>query len=299
MSVLAPRVVLVTRQSEYQALLAAHGTRGQAEFFLNSRDQSIADVDAAHAALVAAVQKTKAKIPAEWSMAEVERDDLDRFLFSANDIIVAIGQDGLVANLAKYASGQPVIGVTPGSFGSEGILTSARPDAVGNLLASVERNTAQIQDRTMVEARVGEDHLFALNEIFVGHQSHQSARYVISDGEREEFQSSSGVIISTGTGLTGWAKSIMTANRLKFDLSPTDREAIYFAREPWPSQTSGSEMSSGVLSAQSGLQITSRINERGTIFADGIEHDFLKFDWGRRVEISIAQKTLNLVRSST
>ena len=29
------------------------------------------------------------------------RDDLNRFLFTANDIVVAVGQDGLVANLAK------------------------------------------------------------------------------------------------------------------------------------------------------------------------------------------------------
>ena len=298
MSALAPRVVLVTRQSEYQALLAAHGTRGQAEFFLKSRDQNMAEVDAAHAALVAAVHQTKTLVPSEWSMAEVERDDLDRFLFTSNDIIVAIGQDGLVANLAKYASGQPVIGVAPGRIGSEGVLTSTKPGGVVALLNAIENNTAQIETRTMVEAKVGEEKLFALNELFIGHQSHQSARYVISYGEDQEFQSSSGVIVSTGTGLTGWAKSIMTATQQHFDLGPTDRGAVYFAREPWPSRTSGCELSSGLIQDGAHLSITSRINERGTIFADGIEQDYLKFDWGRQAEISIAKETLNLVKAA-
>ncbi|MCF6303753.1 MAG: NAD(+)/NADH kinase [Rhodobacteraceae bacterium] len=295
MSSLAPRVVLVTRQSEYQALLATHGTRGQAEFFLNSRQQKIAAVEAAHNSLAAAVQKAKDAVPLDWSIAQVERNDLDRFLFSSNDIVVAIGQDGLVANLAKYCSGQPVVGVSPGNKGSEGVLTSVQPRDLGGLLARIEQNAANIEHRTMVEARIGSESLFALNELFIGHQTHQSARYVIRDGETKEFQSSSGVIVSTGTGMTGWAKSIMTATNQQFDIAPTDPKAVYFAREPWPSRTSGCDLKSGVIRQSGGLDITSRINDRGVIFADGIEQDFLPFNWGQKTMISIAKKTLNLV----
>lgn len=298
MSSLAPRVVLVTRQSEYQALLATHGTRGQAEFFLKSRQQKIATVEAAHNSLAAAVQKTKAAVPLDWSIAEVERNDLDRFLFSSNDIVVAIGQDGLVANLAKYCSGQPVVGVSPGNKGSEGILTSVQPRDLGLLLAQIEQNAAYIENRTMVEAQVGAERLFALNELFIGHQTHQSARYVINDGGVKEFQSSSGVIVSTGTGMTGWAKSIMTATNQRFDIMPTDPKAVYFAREPWPSQSSGCDLKSGVIQQPSGLDITSRINDSGVIFADGIEQDFLPFNWGQKAMISVAKKTLNLVTIS-
>lgn len=41
------------------------------------------------------------------------RGDLDRFLFEPDDIVLALGQDGLVANVAKYLDGQPVIGSNP------------------------------------------------------------------------------------------------------------------------------------------------------------------------------------------
>lgn len=296
MSSLAPRVVIVTRQSEYQSLLATHGTRGQAAFFLQSRDQQIDDVEAVHSALAAAIQKTKAAVPSDWSVASVERDDLDRFLFTSNDIVLAVGQDGLVANLAKYCSGQPVIGVTPGAVGSEGILTTVSTTEVADLLGRIERNEARINSRTMVSAHVGTgETLCALNELFIGHRSHQSARYLIRIGNEEEYQSSSGVIVSTGTGATGWAKSIMTATNQMFDIDPTAPNALYFAREPWPSQHSGCELRSGSIAPGRDLHLTSRINDGGVVFADGIEQDYLRFDWGRRVTISIAQKTLNLV----
>jgi len=299
MTSLAPRVVLVTRQSEYQALLATHGTRGQAKFFLTAQEQNIDLVEATHNKLAVAVRRTKELVPSDWTIALVERNDLDRFLFSGNDIVVAVGQDGLVANLAKYCSGQPVIGVSPGGGGSEGILTSVRPQDVGVLLSEIESNNAQIVKRTMVKARVGgRETLIALNELFIGHRSHQSARYVINDGDNEEYQSSSGVIISTGTGMTGWAKSIMASSHQFYDLSPTDRSAVYFAREPWPSRASGCELRSGVVRRANGLQITSRINDGGVIFADGIEQDYLRFNWGQQATISIADKTLNLATLS-
>ena len=40
-----PRMVLVTRLSDYEILIARHGTRAQAEFFLGNRGQSIKQVE--------------------------------------------------------------------------------------------------------------------------------------------------------------------------------------------------------------------------------------------------------------
>ncbi|MBU2983316.1 NAD(+)/NADH kinase [Lentibacter algarum] len=299
MTGLAPRIVFVTRHSEYQALLLAHGTRGQAEFFLKSRDQKLSDVESTHTALQNAIRQAKAGVPDDWSVAEVERNDLDRFLFGNNDIIIAVGQDGLVANLAKYLSGQPVIGVLPSATGSEGVLTSTAPAEVPALLDAITGNNAQIQPRTMVEANLSSgESLVALNELFIGHRSHQSAKYILQVDGKQEFQSSSGVIITTGTGATGWAKSIMTATSHFIDLKPTDTKAAYFAREPWPSKASGCTLKAGQIGKGKSITITSRINEGGVIFADGMEQDFLKFDWGRRASITVSHKVLNLVVGS-
>ena len=136
--------------------------------------------------------------------------------------------------------------------------------------------------------------LLALNELFVGQQSHQSARYEISDGGEVESQSSSGVIIASGTGATGWARSIMLATGQDIALNPVHKELGWFVREPFPSVATGVSMRAGRLGRKS-LSITSRMNDHGVVFADGIEQDFLPFGWGQRLEVRPATQCLNLV----
>ena len=236
-------------------------------------------------------------MPDDWSIAEVRREDLDRFLFSADDIVMAIGQDGLVANLAKYVMGQPVIGISPDPDRTEGVLTPLTVDMVPDLIRRVADRDVTMERHSMVEARLGSGQtLAALNELFIGHRSHQSARYVLSHAGEEEFQSSSGVIVSTGTGLTGWARSIMTAINRHADFKPGDRRAVFFSREPWPSRTSDCRLSFGEIDEGRRLSMLSRMNEGGVIFADGIEQDFMRFDWGEEVEVALSEKTLNLVK---
>ncbi len=108
-----PRIVIVHRRTELQELLDRHATRGQAEFFLRSRGRSIQDAQDRHDRLTSALAIIRAAVPSDWRQAEVERADLSRFLLTAEDIIAVVGQDGLVANVAKYLNGQPVIGIDP------------------------------------------------------------------------------------------------------------------------------------------------------------------------------------------
>ena len=296
MSSLKPRVVLVSRETEYAALLARHGTRGQAEFFLSTRGQSIEELEVRDELQSRALTAAKDAIPEDWSFVHVMREDLSRFLFGSNDLIVPVGQDGLVANLAKYLDGQPVIGVTPDPASSEGVLTRHGVGALATLLKGAAHTDLDIQSRTMVEADVGEGlSLLALNELFIGHRSHQSARYIVQVEGSKEFQSSSGMIVATGTGMTGWAKSIITATHRAVDIAPEDNRAAFFAREPWPSRTSGCSIAAGETAQDAKVTVLSRINEGGVIFADGIEQDFLPFDWGAEAQVRLADKRLELV----
>lgn len=296
MSTLAPRVVIVSRETELDALLARHATRGQVSFLLESCGQSFEIVERRDRTQRRALETAKASVPPDWSFAEVRREDLNRFLFFPNDIVVAIGQDGLVANIAKYLDGQPVVGVTPDPASGEGILTRHAPEGLAALLHRTANGDFDHETRAMAEARIaGGDRLLALNDLFIGHRSHQSARYDIRFGETHEYQSSSGVIVATGTGLTGWARSVMAATGAAYDFAPDTRQAAFFAREPWPSRTTGAALRSGLINDSQSLALTSRINEGGVIFADGIEPDFLHFDWGTEVSVSVARQTVTMV----
>jgi len=100
-----PRVVVVTRPTEYEWLLQRHATRQQAAFFLKTRGQSLERTAARHAAFELQRKMVLQAIPVDWRRTSVTRDDLDRFLFEPGDVVVALGQDGLVANVRSGTKG--------------------------------------------------------------------------------------------------------------------------------------------------------------------------------------------------
>jgi hypothetical protein len=293
------RVVFVTRPTWLEDLLALHGTLGQAEFYLRSRGQAIEKLIEAHERFHDCFRHLRQTLPAEQRRVHVERDELDRFLFAPDDVVVIVGQDGLVPNTAKYLRGQPAIGINPDPERFEGVLCPHPAAEVPALLDWLSGRDAryQVEARTLAQARREDgQELLALNEVFIGHQSHQSARYRLTAQGRTERQSSSGVICATGTGATGWVRSIVEQSKLELALPhPRDNELCWFVREPWPSVYTGSELSFGLVDGPGQLALTSEMQHGGVIFADGIEKDRLEFLEGQQVEISLAEHKLNLI----
>jgi hypothetical protein len=292
-----PRAVLVERPTEYRDLLARHGTREQVRFFLAGRGLTLEGVERRHLAYEETRARVLAAIPADWRRSVVDRAELDRFLFADDDVVIALGQDGLVANVAKYLRGQPVIGLDPEPDRHPGVLVRHPPRAAADLLADVQRGRAALEQRTMAEGALDDgQRLLALNELFVGHASHQSARYELALGGRSEHQSSSGLIVTTGTGATGWAASINGARRHPLALpAPTEPALACLVREAWPSAATGTDLDGGLIGADDALVVTSELGDGGRVFGDGIESDWLAFDWGRRLTVRVAPERLALV----
>lgn len=295
---MVPRAVLVGRATEWSELLARHGTREQVNFFLRARDVDPTEVERRHHTFLGHRHHVLAAIPRDWRRASVVRDDLERFLFEPEDIVVVLGQDGLVANVSKYLTGQPLIGLDPEPGRNAGILVPHPPQAAADLLRDVAGGRATVQERTMTAARLDDgQQLRALNEIFVGHRSHQSARYTLHVGGRSECQSSSGLIFATGTGATGWAKSIN--GRLAAPLAlpgATDQALAYFAREPWTSPATGASLSHGLIGEGEVARVTCELGDGATAFGDGIEADALSLQWGQTLTVGVSAQALRLVR---
>jgi NAD kinase len=232
---LAPRVVVVHRRTELEELVDRHGTRGQAEFFLRTRHRTLDSAQEEHDQVTEALHIVSTTIPALWRRGAVERGDLHRFMFDDGDIVVVVGQDGLVANVAKYLHDQPVIGINPRPGINPGVLVRHRPDVAATLMVAASRNQADLEQRTMVQATLDDGQtLTALNEIFLGHSSHQSARYRLTppDARTAERQSSSGLIVATGTGATGWCASIAAERGSSIASPKPDEPALaWFVRE--------------------------------------------------------------------
>ncbi|TQJ90586.1 NAD(+)/NADH kinase [Streptomyces sp. SLBN-31] len=293
---LAPRAVLVHRITEYEELLAHHGTHGQAAFFLSSRGRDIEEVAERHRRARRALAEVTAAIPLTWRQARVERADLDRFLFGPEDVVVVVGQDGLVANVAKYLAGQPVLGIDADPGRNPGVLVRHRPRDAAKLLAVAGTS---VDELTMVEA-VADDtqRLVALNEIYLGAAGHQTARYRLGledDGGVVEAQASSGVLVGTGTGATGWIRSVWQERGASVELPrPTEHRLLWFVREAWPSPATGTSLVAGELAATARLQVTVE-SERLVAFGDGMETDALELTWGQSVRVGVAGTSLRLV----
>ena len=296
-----PRVVVVTRATDYEALLARHGTREQARFFLETRGQDITDVERRHRRFEEVLGEISRAVPMKWRRSHITRADLNRFVFEPEDIVTCVGPDGLVANAAKYLTGQLVVGINPDPERNDGVLVPHRASEAARLLAAAAENRVVVEERTMVEARVDDgQRLLAANEIYLGHRTHQSARYRVRWRGKEERHSSSGVVVATGTGATGWARSIVLGKH--GDAStlprPTDPRLAFFVREAFPSISTATTIMEGAVTSEDELAVVSEMNDGGTLFGDGIEDDAIDFRWGLCATLGVAAERLRLVRSA-
>ncbi|MGW6884601.1 hypothetical protein OHU17_34415 [Streptomyces goshikiensis] len=296
---LAPRAVLVHRRTEYEELLARYGTHGQAAFLLSRRGRSIDEVVHRHERTRQALREVAAAVPLTWRSSSVERADLDRFPFAPEDVVVVVGQDGLVANTAKYLRGQPVVGIDTDPGRNPGVLVRHRCADTAALLRAAIAAGGRAEELTMVEA-VADDtqRLLALNEIYLGSPGHQTARYRLGgEGDQgpEEAQASSGVLVGTGTGATGWLRSLWLERGSSAGLpSPCERRLLWFVREAWPSPATGTTRVAGELGQGQGLRLTVE-SDRIVVFGDGMEGDALELTWGQSVRLGIAGTSLRLV----
>jgi NAD kinase len=239
----------------------------------------------------------------------VQQEFLPNFLFTEKDLVLVIGQDGLVANTAKYVHNIPIIAVNPDPSRYDGVLLPFNQqtaiDAVQNVL--LDKYNCEIV--SMAEAILNDgQRLLAFNDLFIGPSSHISARYQISLGDYSENQSSSGIIVSTGAGSTGWLSSLFNmANSIHqtfaniqsvpFNSIPKDSEQLIFiVREPFLSKTSKINLTSGILDPGSELIIESHMPQNGIIFSDGIHTDFIKFNAGAIATIKLAAVKAKLVQ---
>lgn len=306
------KIVLVTRKTRLEGLVEKFNTVGQAKFYLEHGGGDFNLYQREHDVYYLAVSEFRSKLQQIIKLQEIERNLLPNFLFTDSDIVVTIGIDGLVANTAKYLNGQPLIAVNPDPLHIDGVLLPFNVKQAIIVVQAVIKNQMRTRKISMANVHLNDGQsLLAFNDFFVGVKSHVSARYSVEFNGYEERQSSSGIIISTGVGSTGWLSSIFNMTNGMFvgfnkkesknqamPISRFDWESdklVFVVREPFLSKTSSVNLVFGYISSKSPLIIKSEIPENGIIFSDGVEADFLSFNSGAIATISLAEKKTNLV----
>ena len=298
------KIVLVTRRSRLDELVQRFNTEDQARFYVEHLGADFADYRQEHHQYLDAARQAESILSLMGRVQRLDRSFVPNFVFGEKDLVVVLGQDGLVANVLKYLDKQVLIGVNPDPSRWEGALLPFEVGELQRVIPEVFSGNRSIREVTMacVTLNTGET-LHAVNDLFIGPRSHTSARYQLNLGKRTETQSSSGIIVSTGLGSTGWMRSVIAGaggvssalSNQKIDLPNVGfdwgADHLFFSvREPWPSKTSQAGITFGKVTRNSPLILTSQMAEHGVIFSDGIETDFIQFNAGTCATISVADR---------
>lgn len=301
------KVVIVTRRTRLEELLVRFNTRGQARFYLERAGADCADYEREDDAYRAALDTVRRQLDLGVPRQVVDRTLVPSFVFRPGDLVVTVGQDGLVANVAKYATGLPLLAVNPDPARFDGVLLPFRPAEVRRAADDVAAERATLASVTLAEVTLKDgQHLRAFNDLFLGARTHVSARYRLAVEGRQEVQSSSGVLVSTGAGSTGWMSSVFNMARGVagfvgskigggLTLAWSDPRLLYAVREPFRSRSSGADLVAGLLPAGGAMVVESRMPSGGVIFSDGMEDDYLRFESGAIAEIRAAAEVALLV----
>lgn len=301
--------IIVRNKTRLEQLIERFNSKAQARFYIERSGGDFEYYVEEHETFYRVLDQLQQKVSSVVKPKVIERSFLPSFIFTEKDMVIVLGQDGLVANTAKYVNNIPIVAVNPDEERYDGVLLPFNSKSYMQGVTQVLQNDYKYKYVTMAEARMNDgQRLLAFNDFFIGASSHVSARYKITHGVQSEDQSSSGVLVSTGAGSTGWMSSVLNmaskvaglynpgkevklSNRLRWD---TDR-LLFVVREPFLSKTSQIGIGAGFIKKGEKLVIESYMANNGIIFSDGIEADFIQFNTGARVEIGIAEEKAMLV----
>ncbi len=299
--------IIIKNKTRLEALIERFNTKAQAKFYIERSGGDFNDYEREHETFHASLSTVQRNLSTVLKNKIVERNFLPSFIFNDKQVVITVGQDGLVANTAKYVQQIPIVAVNPDQDRFDGVLM---PFHSGNFLSAVEKvisNTHKSKLTSFAEAKLNDgQQLLAFNDLFIGATTHVSARYQITYNNKTEEHSSSGIIVSTKSGATGWMSSIFNMslgihnvnekeNAKKEYPKLKDNQLLFAVREPFASKRTQVETITGILSGQSKLVVQSFMPSNGLIFSDGIETDFLKFNSGTIATIGLAAEKANLV----
>lgn len=302
------KVIIVTRKTRLCELIQKYNTLEQAKFYIEHLGADFSDYVLEDCNYTEAVSTVKSIALKYARVHEVDRTFFPNLIIGRDDIVVTVGQDGMVANVMKYLNGQPLIGINPDTRRWDGILLPFEPHDLETILPAVIAGRYDAKKVTIAKASTKDgQEMLAVNDLFIGQRTHTSAQYDITLNNTTEAQSSSGIIISTSLGATGWYKSILaevsriakafgSETCISCQPMPWSCDTLTFVvREPYPSRSTKADIVFGTLAKTDTFSILSRMSANGVIFSDGMENDALEFNAGSEITIGIADKKGNLV----
>ncbi|MET1258574.1 sugar kinase [Flagellimonas sp. DF-77] len=302
------KIIIVRDKTRLEQLVERFNSKAQAKFYLERSGEDFGFYEQEHNTFYASLEQVQKTISPLFKSKVLFRSYLSTYMFAEGDLIVVLGQDGLVANTAKYVNGLPIVAVNPDEERYDGVLLPHGPQTLLPAIKGVLNGTYESKRVTMAKATMNDGQtLLAFNDFYIGASSHVSSRYNLEFKGKRESQSSSGILVATGAGSTGWISSVFNMtnninqhfhkqkNAFTAGLEWEDEQLLFVVREPFLSKMSQIDLGCGIITKNTRLKIESKMPQNGVVFSDGIEADFLNFNSGNTLSIGIADEKANLI----
>lgn len=247
----------------------------------------------AHPALIARVESThretlKSRDIVKKTLKEAgievhERRPGERIADGRYDVIIVVGGDGTVLDVARHVVSTPILAVNASPSTSVGHFCCAVAHDFSSVLESVRVGT--LKATSLCRVRIAIDGValrcYALNDVlFAAAMPAETARYIIMVEGEEEEQKSSGVWVSTPAGSTG---AVLSAGGMV--MSPDERGLQYVVREPFYrfDKDERYRLIKGIV-RHGGVSFISRMI-RGGVFVDG-QREAARIGYGTRVDLT-------------
>ncbi|WP_405368180.1 MULTISPECIES: sugar kinase [unclassified Nonlabens] len=298
--------IIVKSKTRLEDLVDRFNTKAQAKFYIERLGGDFNEYEVEDEIFKKSLNSLQTQLSKIIKNKTIDKQFVSSYIFSNKNIIVVIGQDGLVANTAKYSNNLPIIAVNPDPERYDGVLL---PFTTNNFIEAVDnvmKQTHRYKVMSFAEVILNDgQRLLAFNDLFIGASSHVSARYKLTFKDKSEQHSSSGIIVSTQAGSTGWLSSVFNMaygitnlferNQPVKQPKLRENDLLFVVREPFKSIRTQTKITAGIIRKNT-LTIESFMPNNGVIFSDGVEKDFLKFNSGSIATIGIAKETATIVQ---
>ncbi len=226
------------------------------------------------------------------------RDELTKAKIKDVKAVISFGGDNHFQYVAHFLDKQFLIGMNSDPARSDGALAYFTVQDIKRVLKKLEEGDFLIEEWTRLQIEINNKKIetLAVCEVFVGETARKDmSRHILLYKGKKEEQKSSGILIATGAGSTGWYDSsvrYLYRNGNKF--SKTEKTVRFLVTEPYRGKISGFSLLEGELLPDEKLTIQSLNDSSGKILIDA-QQEF-DFQRGSTCRIQISKEPLRVIK---
>jgi len=225
------------------------------------------------------------------------RENFTKDIADKAELIISFGGDNHFQYVSHFVNSNILMGINSDPKSSEGALTYFNADHLEDIITKLKKDNFEVEEWVRLEVKLGNETYLATAEVFLGEDRRKMmSRYILELNGKKEEQKSSGLLVVTGAGSTGWYDSscrYIYENGNPF--SKTSDYARFLATETYRGKLNGYKMIEGSLEKEQEIKLYSLADDKGIITIDCNE-DY-DFSMGKTALIKVSDKPLRVLKN--